>query len=151
METIQGNPMPGFEEAMENGEITDKQSWHEIPEEKLDHKNSCKCTEPVTGNKNSYVWITVKTGEGHEILYYHQQPIYMKKKDNTKLYRLPSATKKLTEKIEKLKPEKWKILRYYNSQIVKLKDPETKLNVDAPDIVQQTVKISPEEQVKHSL
>lgn len=169
MKKLDDNPIPDFNEALKTGTVTKKTGRHHHAKDNNDkYKNRalrCECQTPVNSEIHSYVKTWIETRKGHEIMYYHQKPVYMKRNNGDFILAEPYYKKHAArQEINQNLPRKYDLLKRsprtsseprkdtwyitppdWDGSVYKKSDREKIVKADKP------IEITAEEQVKELL
>jgi hypothetical protein len=91
---------PNFQEAMENGEIIEKDGYHQP--QNAHFRSRCPCK--LTTDKGAYRDVTVKMPDGRIVHFYHQSPIAVEKDGKVMLDNHGYKTSSTKERINRYSP-----------------------------------------------
>lgn len=99
---------PTFAEAIKNGEVVNKDSYHQ-PDNYPRHMESCDCEK--TTKKGAYRDVTVEMPDGRMVYFYHQTPIVVRKGGRYRLTTGGHQTKSTKERINRHTPSGWNVFQ----------------------------------------
>lgn len=106
-------PVPEYGEAVENGNILEKDGWHKpTPNGVRDRRPACGC-KPADGNKGAYRDVSVEMDDGgrHVVHFYHQSPVVVYHRGRYRLSSCGWQTRTTKERINRYNPSGYRVVQ----------------------------------------
>lgn len=106
---MQKQKLPGFGTAVEDGEVTNRDGYHQ-PQNRHPRQRSCGCE--LTTEKGAYRDVTVELPDGRVAHFYHQTPVVVEEKNG--IFRLNSSgyrTSTTKERINRYLPAGYRLIQ----------------------------------------